>query len=52
MGMKFKFSANNRDLEFIHIFWRSKNPPVPCDLKPPLGLNYETKKNMQKVCMP
>ena len=31
---KFKFSAQDSDLEYL--FWRSKNPPVSSDLKPPL----------------
>jgi hypothetical protein len=30
----FKFSAQDSDLEYL--FWRSKNPPVSSDLKPPL----------------
>ena len=30
----FKFSAQNSDLEYL--FWRTKNPPVSSDLKPPL----------------
>ena len=32
MGWKFKFSAQDRDLEYL--FGRIKNPPVPLDLKP------------------
>ena len=35
LGGKFKFSAQDSDLEYL--FWRSKNPPVSSDLKPPLG---------------
>ena len=35
LGGKFKFSAQDRDLEYL--FWRSKNPPVISDLKPPLS---------------
>ena len=34
LGGKFKFSAQDSDLEYL--FWRSKNPPVSSDLKPPL----------------
>ena len=34
LGGKFKFSAQYSDLEYL--FWRSKNPPVSSDLKPPL----------------
>ena len=34
MGGKFKFSAQDRDLEYL--FWRSKNLPVPSDITPPL----------------
>ena len=30
----FKFSAQDSDLEYL--FWRSKNPSVSSDLKPPL----------------
>ena len=30
----FKFSAQDCDLEYL--FWRTKNPPVSSDLKPPL----------------
>ena len=30
----FKFSDQDSDLEYL--FWRSKNPPVSSDLKPPL----------------
>ena len=35
LGGKFKFSAQDSDLEYL--FWRSKNPPVSSDLKPPLS---------------
>ena len=35
LGGKFKFSAQDTDLEYL--FWRSKNPPVSSDLKPPLA---------------
>ena len=34
LGGKFKFSAQDSNLEYL--FWRSKNPPVSSDLKPPL----------------
>ena len=34
LGGNFKFSAQDSDLEYL--FWRSKNPPVSSDLKPPL----------------
>ena len=34
VGGKFKYSAQDSDLEYL--FWRSKNPPVSSDLKPPL----------------
>ena len=34
LGGKFKFSAQDSDLEYL--FWRSKNPPVSSDLNPPL----------------
>ena len=34
----FKFSAHDSDLE--HLFWRSKNPPVSSDLKPPLTTSW------------
>ena len=34
MGGKFRFSAQDRDLEYL--FWRSKNLPVPSDIIPPL----------------
>jgi hypothetical protein len=34
LGGKFKFSSQDSDLEYL--FWRSKNPPVSSDLKPPL----------------
>jgi hypothetical protein len=35
LGGKFKFPAQDSDLEYL--FWRSKNPPVSSDLKPPLA---------------
>ena len=35
LGGKFKFSAQDSDLEYL--FWRSKNPPVSSDLKPTLS---------------
>ena len=35
LGGKFKFSAHDSNLEYLS--WRSKNPPVSSDLKPPLG---------------
>ena len=35
LGGKFKFSAQDSDLEYL--FWRSKNPPVSSELKPPLS---------------
>ena len=34
LGEKFKFSAQDSDLEYLS--WRSKNPPVSSDLKIPL----------------
>jgi hypothetical protein len=34
LGGKFKFPAQDSDLEYL--IWRSKNPPVSSDLKPPL----------------
>jgi hypothetical protein len=34
LGGKFEFSAQDSDLEYL--LWRSKNPPVSSDLKPPL----------------
>ena len=34
LGGKFKFSAQDSDLEYL--FWRSKNSPVSSDLEPPL----------------
>jgi hypothetical protein len=34
LGGKFKFSAQDSDLEYL--FWQCKNPPVSSDLKPPL----------------
>ena len=34
LGGKFKFPAQDSDLEYL--FWRSKNPPVSSDFKPPL----------------
>ena len=41
LGRKFQFSAQDNDLEYL--FWRSKNPPVSFDLKPPLVLGrFET----------
>ena len=36
LGGKFKFSAQDSDLEYL--FWRCKNPPVSSDLQPPLAL--------------
>ena len=36
LGGKFKFSAQDSDLEYLS--WRSKNPPDSSDLKPPLPL--------------
>jgi hypothetical protein len=41
LGGKFKFSAQDSDLEYL--FWRIKNPPVSSVLKPPLG-NIRTSK--------
>ena len=35
LGGKFKFSAQDSDLEYLS--WRCKNPPVSSDLKPPLA---------------
>ena len=35
LGGKFKFSAQDSDLEYL--FWQCKNPPVSSDLKPPLA---------------
>ena len=37
LGRKFKFSAQNSDLEYL--CWQWKNSPVSSDLKPPLGIN-------------
>ena len=34
LGGKFKFSAQDSDLEYL--CWRCKNSPVSSDLKPPL----------------
>ena len=34
LGRKFKYSAQDSDLKYL--IWRSKNPPVSSDLKPPL----------------
>ena len=34
LGGKFKFSAQDSDLEYL--FWRCKNLPVSSDLNPPL----------------
>ena len=34
LGGKFKFSAQDSDLEYLS--WRCKNSPVSSDLKPPL----------------
>ena len=34
LGGKFKFSAQDSDLEYL--FWQCKNSPVSSDLKPPL----------------
>ena len=39
MGGKFKFSAQDSDLEYL--FWKSKNPPVSSDLKPPLAITQK-----------
>ena len=36
LGGKFKFSAQDSDLEYL--FWRCKNPPVSSELQPPLAL--------------
>jgi hypothetical protein len=38
LGGKFKFSAQDSDLEYL--CWRCKNSPVSSDLKPPLGMDY------------
>ena len=38
LGGKFKFSAQDSILE--HLSWRSKNPPVSSDLKPPLQMGH------------
>jgi hypothetical protein len=46
LGGKFKFFAQDSDLEYL--FWRSKNPPVSSDLKPPLGLNKENSNKLKK----
>ena len=35
LGGKFKFSAQDSDLEYL--FWQRKNSPVSSDLKPPLS---------------
>ena len=34
LGRKFKFSAQDSDLEYL--FWHCKNPPVSSEVKPPL----------------
>jgi hypothetical protein len=34
LGGKFKFSAQDSDLEYL--IWQRKNSPVSSDLKPPL----------------
>ena len=44
MGVKFKFSAQDRDLEYL--FWRSKNLPVPSDIIPPLIMPV----TVQQIC--
>ena len=44
MGVKFKFSAQDRDLEYL--FWRSKNLPVPSDIIPPLIMPL----TVQQIC--
>ena len=36
LGGKFKFSAQNIDLEYL--IWQGKNSPVSSDLKPPLKI--------------
>ena len=36
LGGKFKFSAQDSDLEYL--FWQCKNSPVSSDLKPPLKM--------------
>ena len=41
VGRKLKFSAQDSDLEYL--FWRSKNPPVSSDLKPPLNDKFHGK---------
>ena len=38
LGGKFKFSAQDSDLKYV--FWRSKNPSVSSDLKPPLAILF------------
>jgi hypothetical protein len=42
LGGKFKFSAQDSDLEYL--FWQRKNSQVSSDLKPPLDefYKYET----------
>ena len=34
LGRKFKFSAQDSDLEYL--FWQCKNPPVSSEIKPPI----------------
>jgi hypothetical protein len=36
LGGKFKFSAQDSDLEYL--FWQCKNHPVSSDIKPPLKM--------------
>ena len=44
LGGKFKFPAHDSDLEYL--FWRSKNPPVSSDFKPPLSTYKNLPKNL------
>ena len=39
LGRKFNFFAQDSDLEYL--FWRSKNPPLSLDLKPPLAALFD-----------
>jgi hypothetical protein len=43
LGGKFKFSAQDSDLEYL--CWQCKNPAVSSDLKPPLIGLKKKKKN-------
>ena len=45
----FKFSAQNSDLEYL--FWRTKNPPISSDLKPPLVENATSPLDSYLYCL-